>query len=362
MLGTLLGLLTCLIGASSSSAVESDVTNKATSAESHSYVVKDLPSTPPESIDVPQKIAPLNPQTFAECLASVADPEAPLRLPTLPRRMAELYRESWKGTAPNFHQRLEGMKFVEFHSIPLVNPERHLHGSAAWKNYEPAKKIAGRALKRYRSDHPQASVLEALEARTEFLRLYGEERKFSQSPLQVAQRTEAFKAFDKRTTGYHRSGHLDLFQQVSYLSDPLVEWLLAQPSQSVSPWALIKKGLSLYEGDLLTTLGVIGQLFSMESINSDGFPREHLPLTSRMQKLMPNDSQDLAGHNYHFWAYLNLALQGYGPALNSRSFVYESLYQHDTGDRTADLLGMRAGQMTRKLIHQPQRHPPSCKL
>ncbi len=131
-------------------------------------------------------------------------------------------------------------------------------------------------------------------------------------------------------------------------ANPLINWLLSQPKGSVKLTSLLKRGLELYEDNLVVTIGIIGTLFDEERMMSH--PRNKLAvLNSKMYPLWKNDV-DPYGSNYHFWAYLSMALKGDRVAPGLFSFAYERVYQSDAGDYAADQLGLEMGYMLRTLI------------
>lgn len=88
--------------------------------------------------------------------------------------------------------------------------------------------------------------------------------------------------------------------QVHSLADPIVDWLLKQPKKSVSHWTLLMHATETFDGDVLTAVGVLAELFYHEARSTRVRTRDAV-LASKMQSLVPADAKYSAGHNYHFW-------------------------------------------------------------
>ena len=128
------------------------------------------------------------------------------------------------------------------------------------------------------------------------------------------------------------------------VSDPLVWWLLKQKKGQVEPYELVKKALEMYNNDFLTAMGVIGFIFEEERRNA--FPRNKTAiLGTRIKPLFCDLKDDPIGYNYHFWAYMNLALQGGGTAESTFNYFFQKVYQKDLGDYWANKLGIELGKM-----------------
>lgn len=128
---------------------------------------------------------------------------------------------------------------------------------------------------------------------------------------------------------------------VLIVAEPLVLWLLSQKSESVTHIDLFKQAVMLYDGDVFTALGVIGELFfdEVERISNRNL---RAVLGSRMVPLFTNDKIDPIGYNYHFWGVLNNSLTQNIPVIDSIASRY--IERNDPGDRAADQLGLDIGQ------------------
>jgi hypothetical protein len=307
-----------------------------------------------------------DPRAFAACLASAADAESPARILSLKRVHARLYAESGvKESTSRLFKLMRSPSQVGFHSLPLINADRHLSGDD-WRKFEPTELLLLKSFKTLNSKYGVSGFDKGVTSPEEFQAVFQAAR--AASAEEFPKREEQRKYFEKlRAQSQQRIvwPSADGVLKASFLAQPLVDWLLAQPPGSVAPWTLVKKGLEFYRGDLLTALGVIGDMFSGEVIVPsllDGVSRKHLPLASRMKPLVSGSADDPVGHNYHFWAYLNLAIQGYGPSLKAKSFVYEKLWQRDDGDYQADHAGIEAGALARQFILKRNQEKASCAL
>lgn len=148
----------------------------------------------------------------------------------------------------------------------------------------------------------------------------------------------------------------------SILTDRFVVSLLqTKVKQSIDPWDLVKKATDLYNGDVLMALGVIGYTFDIERVSirdHQGNRSKRLYLGSRVKPLFSDG--DVLGQNYHFWMYLNAALQGKYNSAKIMSLTYQNLVGNSK-EQQADSLGLSAGDYIRNaLMHPPSTY--SCPL
>ena len=134
-------------------------------------------------------------------------------------------------------------------------------------------------------------------------------------------------------------------------SGPVIEWLLAKPKHSVSEWQLLKQALEIYEGDLLTSLAVIGTLFHQEAMFVKDREAEAV-LGTRMKPLLRHKghNHDDIGQNYAFWTHLNLALMGKGVSADIHNIVHEKYITKDYPDYVANALGIQVGAKLRQYL------------
>lgn len=132
------------------------------------------------------------------------------------------------------------------------------------------------------------------------------------------------------------------------LAGPLIDWLLDQKPRTVSQLALFRKATEFY-GDPLIGLAVIGEIFDKEQ-QACPSRTESCPLGNRMVSPLKNDIKDLVGYNYHFWAYLNIALVD--DAVSATPFVYfgEYVIANDLADYSADKTALEVGHNMRRLL------------
>ncbi len=143
------------------------------------------------------------------------------------------------------------------------------------------------------------------------------------------------------------------------LSQSFIRMLLQLPMNSMTPAELLRRTLTLYDGDLLTALGVMAHAFDKERMmttTNDGIVTSRNRLSLLGSKVIPLylPTQNPIGLNYHFWAYLNMALQGSVASERIFNLAYESWAQ-DSDESTIDRLGMNVGSEIRNLIINNER-------
>ena len=144
------------------------------------------------------------------------------------------------------------------------------------------------------------------------------------------------------------------------VAENLVSHLIeVNEKDSITHFELIKKAVEIYDGDVFTALAVIGYIFDIER-NRVSHRSKKLYLGSRIQPLLVNDRTDVLGDNYHFWMYLNAALQGKGKVARRMSLTYEGS-TGDLRDMKADSAGIEVGTTVRKYITQ-NKPIPDCNL
>lgn len=145
------------------------------------------------------------------------------------------------------------------------------------------------------------------------------------------------------------------------ITDRFVKDMLQNPNkQSLEPWELIKRTTDLYDGDVLTALAVIGYTFDMERVSivdmrisaEQRTRSKRLYLGSRMKPLFSDG--DALGQNYHFWMYVNAAIQGKYWSAKIMSVTYQNL-AGNAKEQQADNLGLNTGAYIRNALL----HPPS---
>ena len=150
--------------------------------------------------------------------------------------------------------------------------------------------------------------------------------------------TRTLKEFDIGSLPYPEN------HTASLVSDPLVEWLAFQPNRSVSHIELFKKAVEIYK-DPLVALGVIGLVFDQERKIVSNRKTDAI-LGAKMRPLIVNDLIDPIGYNYHFWAYLNIAILNQGEIFFESAFTYlfQKVKQNDEGDYQANMAGLSVGE------------------
>ncbi len=142
------------------------------------------------------------------------------------------------------------------------------------------------------------------------------------------------------------------FHRFDVLSQPFVSWLLTKQIHQLSAIELVSQVTEQNNGDVLTALGLIGQSFHYERmyVTSAGVEsRAKLALLGSRIKPLYEPSKNPIGVNYHFWAYLNMGLQG--PLTEERIFsiAYEK-WAEDKDEFVIDNLGMTIGLRVRRII------------
>lgn len=131
----------------------------------------------------------------------------------------------------------------------------------------------------------------------------------------------------------------------------LVSYVLKQKKQSISHVDLFLVSLKIYK-DPFTALGVIGHMLDNERLYTAD--RRTTLLASKMQDLLLNHKEDPVGYNYHFWAYLNISITNNGNNLLEKGFslIFQKWIQDDLGDYSADLLGIKTGELVHRHLNK----------
>lgn len=138
------------------------------------------------------------------------------------------------------------------------------------------------------------------------------------------------------------------------LADPIVEWLLEQPKRSVSYETLLKKAVVTFNGDVITAVSVLGELFFAETWSTRDRTRQAV-LASKMVPLVNFETQYSTGHNYHFWRIISASLYKGGTELGRVFGILDNKLEsyklaNKAGFDVADaiMLGMRRPRLTAK--------------
>lgn len=129
---------------------------------------------------------------------------------------------------------------------------------------------------------------------------------------------------------------------------PLIDWLFEQKNHSVAPYDLYLKAREIYK-DPMIALAVIGDLFDTE-VQFCHISRKHCVLGNRVQPFIKDNTGDPVGWNYHFWAYLNIALASSPIAADTLVIGYEKLYQGDHKDYLVDQAALRVGHNIHRIL------------
>lgn len=210
-----------------------------------------------------------------------------------------------------------------FHSMPLLNYKLY--------NGQPA---ANSHLDRLADMYRNLSADKTTDLTLERGLLSRLEKEFPQSPT-AASRGEVSEP-----------RYAQMMAQANVLVDPLVKNLLeTHEKNSITPWELVKRATKIYHGDVLSALGAIGYALDVERINVTHRDKR-LYLGSRVAPLF-NDTKNPLGDNYHFWMYLNAALQGKAGPARWMSLSYQT-FVGDPREKRADSLGISTGEYIRK--------------
>lgn len=126
-------------------------------------------------------------------------------------------------------------------------------------------------------------------------------------------------------------------------ANSLIEWLLTMKRGSVTHYQLYAKAKEIY-GDPLAALGVISHMFDQERMLYGYHGRkQYAVLGNKMKSFLPRDQIDSVGYNYHFWAYLNLALLGDEKAASVFNQAFQWEKEKDLGDFSANYWGLFVG-------------------
>jgi hypothetical protein len=96
-------------------------------------------------------------------------------------------------------------------------------------------------------------------------------------------------------------------EQTLKIADPIVKWLLTKPKFSVSHIELLRHSTELLDGDVLTAVGVLGELFYQETLNVKNRKTQAI-LASKLKPLINGNLEFNVGHNYHFWRTVSASL------------------------------------------------------
>ena len=139
---------------------------------------------------------------------------------------------------------------------------------------------------------------------------------------------------------------------LSLITDPLVTWLATQKKNSVTHLKLFEAAKAIY-GDPLTALGVIGFIFDAERMSITSRQYQAV-LGSRLTSLFALQNIDTIGTNYHFWAYLNIAILAGGDIEFEHKFSYfwECFKQNDIPEYSTDYQALELGKSILKEVHK----------
>lgn len=146
-----------------------------------------------------------------------------------------------------------------------------------------------------------------------------------------------------------------LLLKADHATERLAQWLLDQEFEAVSHWQLLEQATKLYEGDVLSALGAISNLFEEERHNCDR--RHDCLFGSRMKPLFKNDRIDNVGYNYHFWSTMADGLLGHYLPATAGTLITES---DDPGDYWANMNGLALGNAMLGATWAPFDLPVKC--
>jgi hypothetical protein len=276
-----------------------------------------------------------DPDELAECLAlEIINGEGPVHfnnsLGTAKVRRESLSIQNNFANATSWVQHKVNLGLV-FHSLPLIDISRWYYKVATTPR--PSFPYLKDLIQRARNKNENISLSPHLNIEIENL-----SKEYSFSPPSDRNQRDAS----------------------DWLLSPMVDWLLSQPAHSVSHWNLIKHAIQLFPGDTATALGVLGELFDSERRIAWEKRKLVTPLGHRLKILFKN-SDDPVGQNYHFWAHLNLYLLNGFVKPQLMNYFYESIYQNDNGDYTANYFGLTVGKKLNILLKE-QNKVLRCKL
>jgi hypothetical protein len=136
--------------------------------------------------------------------------------------------------------------------------------------------------------------------------------------------------------------YINTQQKTASMANPLVLWLLGQPKHSVSHWALLNFATNVYGGDILTALGVIGEMFYQETLNVSDRNRQAV-LASKMIPLLQPATSNPVGDNYHFWQIITASYFRGGTVLGR---IYSPFDSTNPGHRLSNKLGLDIASRT----------------
>ena len=133
------------------------------------------------------------------------------------------------------------------------------------------------------------------------------------------------------------------------MAGPLIIWLLSKSKSSVSHWELISYATQVFDGDLLTALGVIGEMFWQETLHVSDRNKQAV-LASKLRPIIYPASVNPVGDNYHFWQILTAAYVRGGTLLGR---IYSPFDSRDPGHMLSNKLGLDVADEILKKIEQP---------
>ena len=157
----------------------------------------------------------------------------------------------------------------------------------------------------------------------------------------------SFRSIDARLYVTRADSYLASQQEAASLANPLVIWLVQQPNGSVSHWALLDYATRVYSGDILTALGVIGELFWQDALQSAPNRIENAVLSAKMKPLVSPNTHNPVGDNYHFWQIITAAYYEGGTTLGR---IYSKFDSKDPGHILANSLGLDVADRTLQSI------------
>jgi hypothetical protein len=132
-------------------------------------------------------------------------------------------------------------------------------------------------------------------------------------------------------------------QRYNEFASPLFMWLIKQRDYSVTPEALFKKSLEIYENPLVA-FGVIPWIFSGDALTVNRGTSS--VVSHKMERLL--EGNDIPGFQYHFWGYLIQSMMGNRFRVGSLAYLYEKVYQKDYADWEVDKVALRTGKKFRR--------------
>ncbi|MGE4133493.1 MAG: hypothetical protein AB7F86_17790 [Bdellovibrionales bacterium] len=130
-------------------------------------------------------------------------------------------------------------------------------------------------------------------------------------PVDRPDLTQSVEDFLARHPSFELGGEpsVEVSNRVLKAADPIARWLMTKPSRSVTHWELLKFATSQFDGDVLTAVGVLAELFTREAQATAPKRLKYAVLSRKLVKLVDQEERYNVGHNYHFWRLLAASLQ-----------------------------------------------------